>query len=86
MRVSKFLRVEYTRLYDIANLNRKVKGYKVSYSKRKVPETFFCQNCRKFNKTGGVFHKDKKRGKLRLCDEVCKSEIINKLKGFDNEQ
>lgn len=78
--VAKFLGVNYTTLYDFANLNREIKGYRVSYVKKVRPVgRFYCQNCRALTKHKPIKLDDVQKGPLKLCSQECKIQIKKKL-------
>lgn len=83
--LSKLLDVNYTRLYDIANLKRKIKGYRLIYSEEKTKrqEKFFCQFCRKLTKIHPITLSDPQRGSIKVCSKDCKQGLIIKLARID---
>lgn len=83
--ISEFLEINYTRLYDIANLNRSFNGYKVRYSKVIKPEIqrFYCQNCREIVSIKPLEIKDRKRGSLKCCSIKCLDQMKYKLQRMD---
>lgn len=80
--VALLLGISQYNLYDLANLNRPIKGFSVTYS-ISIPrkQKYFCQNCGKLHFGVPILYDYGMIGELRLCSDECKGQIINKIKG-----
>lgn len=79
--VSKLLNIHYTRVYDIANLQKDHDGVKLFYSEEKERTVrFYCQCCRTKTKQVPVTYEDDFVGEIKLCSIKCKSIFESRRK------